>query len=181
MIMSVKKRQKSGFGRPFRGFSPFFTRIASQRAWSARLARAAHGGTGSWLQRKCCKPEIPGARNGSSSPSRNSGEPEELCNERDLPSDVILRHPPYLSFANHVHRLDTLNRSRRRIKGPEALTSSHSPFDRPVILLHDIVEVADWTAATAAAEFSGALQFCNNLRIGRIPIHVDHPRTRVAK
>jgi arsenite methyltransferase len=155
----------------------------SMELWVGCIAGALcdHEYTGKLAKGKCCKPEIPGARNGSSSPSRNSGEPEEPCNERDLPSDVILRQPPHLSLADHVHRLDTLNRSRRRIKGPEALTSSHSSFDCSVILLHDVVEVADWTAATATAEFSGALQFCNDLRIGRIPIHVDHPWTRVAK
>src|SRR4030081_1729183 len=55
------------------------------------------------LKRKCCEPKLAGARNGSSSTSRNSGEPEEPCNERDLPSDVILRQPLYLSLPDHIH------------------------------------------------------------------------------
>src|ERR1700730_7425934 len=92
----------------------------------------------------------------------------------------VFLQPPHLSLADHVHRLDTLNRSRGRIEGAKSLTGSHQSFDRSVILLHDVVEVADRTTPAASSEFSGELEFSNDLRIGRIPIHVDHPWAWVA-
>jgi hypothetical protein len=111
---------------------------------------------------------------GSPLPSGNGGETEETRNKRDLPNDVVFLQPPHLSLADHVHRLDTLNRSRGRIEGAKSLTGSHPSFDRSVILLHDIVEVADRTGPAASSEFSGTLEFSNDVRIGRIPIDVDH-------
>ena len=63
--------------------------------------------------RKCCKLESRSTRNGRLSPSGSGGKTEEACNERDLPSDAVFRQPRDLSLANHVHRLDTLNRARR--------------------------------------------------------------------
>ena len=84
---------------------------------------------------KCCKPEIRRARNGSSSPSDNGGQTEEPCHKRDLTNDVAFLQPPHLSLADHVHRLDALNRSRGRIEGAKSLTGSHPAFDRSVILV----------------------------------------------
>jgi len=101
------------------------------------------------------------------------------CDKRDLPSNVVLGQPPHLSVTDYVHRHDTLNRPRRRIKRPEALTRSYPPFDRSVILLHYVVEVADRTAPAASSEFSGALKFSDDLRIRGIPVHVGHPWTWV--
>ena len=58
-----------------------------------------------------------------------AGETEETVDERNLPGDVALRQPPHLPFANHVHCLDTLNRSPRRVKRSEALHRSDPAFD----------------------------------------------------
>jgi hypothetical protein len=62
-------------------------------------------------------------------------EAEEVVNECCLPSDVILRQPPYLSLTNHVHRFDSLKCAARRVEGAESLTRSDPPFDGSVILL----------------------------------------------
>ena len=112
--------------------------------------------------------------------SLDFGDSEEPCNKCYLPSDVILRQPSHLSLADHVHRLDTLNRSRRRIERAKPLTGSYPSFDRSVILLHDVVQVAHWPAPASSSELSGALEFCNDLWIGRISIYIDHSWTRVA-
>ena len=40
-------------------------------------------------------------------------ESEQACNERNLPRDVALGQPSYLSLPDHVHHLDALNRSSR--------------------------------------------------------------------
>jgi site-specific DNA recombinase len=39
---------------------------------------------------------------------------------------------------------------------------------------HDIVQVAYWPATTASAQFTGPLQFSDDLRIRRISVHTDH-------
>jgi len=78
--------------------------------------------------------------------------PKSAAIERNLSSDVVLGQPSDLSLADHVHRLDTLNRSRRRIEGAKPLTGSHPPFDRPLIPLHDVVELAA-RAAPATQRF----------------------------
>jgi hypothetical protein len=48
-------------------------------------------------------------------------------------------------------------------------------------LFHDVVQVANRPTPASSAEFSGALEFGNDLRIGKISIDVDHPWTRVVK
>jgi len=77
---------------------------------------------------------------GSPSPSENGGETEEHGNKRDLPNDVVFLQPPHLSLVDHIHRLDTLNRSRGRIEAAtKSMTGSHPSFDRSVILLLDVL------------------------------------------
>ena len=64
------------------------------------------------------------------------GQSEEAFNERGLAGDVVLRQPSDLSLPNHVHRLDSLKRSPRRVKCSEPLTRSDPPLDGSVILLN---------------------------------------------
>ena len=111
--------------------------------------------------------------------SGSDRDTEQTCNECGLPKDVILRQPPDLSLANHVHRLDTLNRSLRRVKRSEALTRSHPAFDCPMILLHHIVEIANGSTAATPAEFSCPFEFIDYLRISRIAVYVDNSWPRM--
>ena len=82
-------------------------------------------------------------------------------------------------FANHVHRFDTLNHPPGRVKRSEALHGSDPAFDRTVILLHHIIEIANRSTTAAPTEFLSPLQFIDGPRIGRIPVHVDHARPRM--
>jgi hypothetical protein len=66
-------------------------------------------------------------------------ESDEVSNERGLPGDVVLRQPPHLAFADHVHRFDFLNRSPGRVKGSEPLTRSDPPLDGSVVLLNGLI------------------------------------------
>ena len=50
------------------------------------------------------------------------GQLQEASNERGLPDDVVLWQPPDLSVSDHIHRLDTRNRSPRRAERSESLT-----------------------------------------------------------
>jgi hypothetical protein len=94
---------------------------------------------------------------GHGQPSDSDCDSEESGNERNLSENVALLQPPDLPLANHVHRLNTLNRPPRRVKRPEALTCSYAAFDRPMILLHHIVKIANGSTMAAPAEFLSSL------------------------
>ena len=100
-----------------------------------------------------------------SSSSGTGDKTEETCYECNLSYDVVFRQPSDLALANHIHRLDTLNGSCRRIEGAESLTGSHPAFDRSVILLHDVVQVAYRAASATSSEFSAALELSDGLSL----------------
>ena len=104
---------------------------------------------------------------------------EESGDEGNLPKDVALLQPPDLPLANHVHRLNTLNGSPRRVKCPEPLHGSDPAFDRPVILLHHIVEITNGSTTAAPAEFSSPFEFLDDFPISRISVDVDNSRRRM--
>ena len=54
------------------------------------------------------------------------------------------------------------------LKGSESLARVHSPFDRPMVLLHDVVQVGTGTAATPATALVLPLQFRDHVRIPTI-------------
>ena len=47
---------------------------------------------------------------------------------------------PHLTLPNHVHRLITLNHSSRSLEFTKPWLSVHSPFDRAMVLLEDVVQ-----------------------------------------
>ena len=94
-------------------------------------------------------------------------------------SDVALCQPSNLSFADHVHCFVALDSSLRGRERAEAEARLDPPFDRTVILLDNVVEVRDDATATSLTECMSPLQFLNNTRIGRVPVHIDHPRARM--
>src|SRR5215469_2986109 len=96
--------------------------------------------------------------------------------ELNLPNYVLFPQPPYFPLPDHRQDLITLNRSPRPLKGSESLARVHPPFDRPMVLLHDVVQVGTGTAATPATELVLPLQFRDHLRIGRIAVYIDHAR-----
>ena len=110
-----------------------------------------------------------------------------VVNPRRRPTNATC--PAMSCFGNHLTcplrimfiGLNSLKRSPRRVKGSESLTGSDPPFDGSVILLDDIVQVADGSTATPPTEFAGLLQLCDDLRIGRVSIHIDHPRPGMAR
>ena len=107
------------------------------------------------------------------------GQTEDVFDEHGLSGDVVLRYPPHLSLANHVHRFDPLKRSPCRVEGPKALTRSKAPLYGSVILLNDVVQVSYWSTTTASTEVGGPSQFRYSLRVRRIPVHVDHSWSRM--
>jgi len=109
------------------------------------------------------------------------GQTEDVFDEHGLSGDVVLRYPPHLSLANHVHRFDPLKRSPRRVEGPEALTRSKAPLYGSMILFDDVVQVTYWSTTTASTECARLFEVQYGLRVRRIPVYVDYPRSRMTR
>jgi hypothetical protein len=60
--------------------------------------------------------------------------------------------PPHLTLPNYVRRLIALNRSSRSPEFTKPLLSVHSPFDRAMVLLDDVVQILDGSVAAPTAE-----------------------------
>src|ERR1700692_4909882 len=97
-------------------------------------------GYGSWAERRLM-------------PQGSGGQFEELVDELNLTPNIRSAHPPNLPLPHHVHRLITLNGSLRRLEFSEPLLGVHTPFDRAVILLEDIVQVLHGSMPATAAKY----------------------------
>ena len=60
-----------------------------------------------------------------------------------LPSAVAFVHPMHLSLAHQVHRFIALERSSCRLEGKEAYPWFDHPFDEPMILPNQVIQVFD--------------------------------------
>jgi hypothetical protein len=107
-------------------------------------------------------------------------QPEETFYESDLLNNGSLRQPPHLTFANHVHRFDSLDRPPRTIEGSEPLAGSNSPFDGSMVLLHDVVQIRHRPAPAPAAKLATHFEFGNDSRIRRVSVDIDDSWTRMA-
>jgi hypothetical protein len=54
-------------------------------------------------------------------------------------SNIVPLYPPNLALPDHVDGFVSLNRSSSCLEFSESLFRFHTPLDRPVILLQDIV------------------------------------------
>src|SRR4051794_15535381 len=111
---------------------------------------------------------------------RSDTETENEFDEADLFSDVALCQLSNLSFADHVHCFIALDRLLRTRERAEAEARLDPPFDGTVILLDNVIEIREDAPATSLAECMSPLEFVNNTGIRRVPVHIDHPRARMA-
>src|ERR1700759_827993 len=105
--------------------------------------------------------------------TKSLGESEDDLDEVKLARDITLCQPSNLPFADHVHRFIALDRPLGARKRAEAQTRVDPPFDRTMILLDNIVEIGNDTAATSPAERVIPFQFVNHSGIG-VTVHIDH-------
>ena len=107
------------------------------------------------------------------------GQTEDVFDEHGLSGDVVLRYPPHLSLANHVHRFDPLKAFAMPSGRTESPDTLEAPLYDSVILLNDVVQVSYWSTTTASTEVGGPSQFRYSLRVRRIPVHIDHSWSRM--
>src|SRR6266568_1737487 len=109
--------------------------------------------------RMCCKNGLAAHLNYSAPQS------ERLIDEQDKPNHISFRQPRHLAFPDHVYRFVALNRPPGSMEGPKPLAGVNPPFDRPVVLFHDVVQVGTGATATSSAQFSCCLQFRDHLGV----------------
>jgi hypothetical protein len=88
---------------------------------------------------------------------------EQPVDEPILLASIIVADPLCLALPDHVYRLVSRNRSPSCVELAKALLGLHSSFDRPMILLQDIVQILDRSMPVAAAQRSFRFH-CGNRR-----------------
>ncbi len=80
----------------------------------------------------------------------------------DLILDVSLLHTVYLPLAKHVHHLVALQGSPRCLKGKEAHPWLDQTFDKPVVLLDEVIEIFDLPQLDRDGKRSAGFEFCHS-------------------
>jgi len=104
---------------------------------------------------------------------------EEFVDELILTPDAIPAQPPHLALPNYVHGLIALNRSSRGLKFAKPLLGVHSPFDRTMVLLDNVVQILDGSVAAPAMERPFLLYVCDGRAVDRRQIRVDNAGLRM--
>ena len=102
---------------------------------------------------------------------------KQAGDEGDLPADVSFAYPSHLSLANHVHHLVSLERSPCCLEGKEAHPWLDQPFDEPMILLDQVVQVFDLPQFDRLGKDSSGFELGKSFGRGGILIDVDHTRS----
>jgi len=98
----------------------------------------------------CCKNDLSGNQTDLFCIAHSALQPECLPDEQNLPNDIRFRQPSHLALPDHMHNLVTLYRSPGSIERAETLASIYPPFDRSMILFHNIIQVRTGSTATPA-------------------------------
>src|SRR5437764_9154751 len=98
---------------------------------------------------------------------------EDCVDELPLRYSIALGEPADLTFADCMHRLVALDGAACAFRRTEAEACRNSLLDEPVVLLDDVVQIWRPSAATAATEFTGLLEFGNCTGVRGMAIDVD--------
>jgi len=99
----------------------------------------------------------------------------QLRDECDLPFHITFCHALQLSFAYHVHHLESLSCSPCCLKREKAHPWLRQAFDKPMILFDQIVEIFDLPQFAVFGDVSLRFEFCECFGRGCVFVHVDHP------
>ena len=94
-------------------------------------------------------------------------------------ADIIAPDPSNLPLPHHVHRLVTLDRSRRRLEFSKSLLGVDPTFDGSVVLLQNIVQVLHGSVPTTAAKRPFLLSIGDGRAVDRCQVRIDDTRLRM--
>src|SRR6267143_6729178 len=69
------------------------------------------------------------------------GQSEQLADEVSLADRISFGQPPHSALPDHVHCLDSLQRSPRTLKRSIPLGQPNSFLNRPVVLFNHVIEI----------------------------------------
>jgi hypothetical protein len=82
--------------------------------------------------------------------------PKRAGNEPRLACTLPFAHPLHLPFPEHVHGLVPLQGSPGGVKGEKAHPGFDQPFDPPMILFHQVVQILDLPKSLWGGKMSSA-------------------------
>jgi hypothetical protein len=100
----------------------------------------------------------------------HSKQPDEQGN---LASHISFGNALELSFPDHVHGLESLQRSPSCLEGEEAYSGFRQAFDEAVVLLDEVIEILDWSQFYVCRQDSSSFSFSYRLGIRSILINID--------
>ncbi len=102
------------------------------------------------------------------------GHPKHPSNEGRLAQNISLAYPSDLSLSHHVQDLVALSGSPRRLTRKEAHPRLDQPFDEPMILLNNVVEIFNLSQFTRFWNNLLFFQLLEGSGIGSIFVDRDH-------
>jgi hypothetical protein len=84
----------------------------------------------------------------------SGGNLEEIGHESNLSANVASPDPFNLPLPDHVHDLIPSDGSPRRVEAEEAESGIDSPFDEPMVLFDEVVEVFTLSQLSVVGEES---------------------------
>jgi predicted phage baseplate assembly protein len=87
----------------------------------------------------CCKNDSVGDQTNLFCIGHSAFQPEGFPDEQSLPQYIRFRQPSHLALPDHMHHFVTLYRSPSSIERSKTLAGIHPPFDRSMILFHNII------------------------------------------
>ncbi len=122
----------------------------------------------------CCKRQF--ETHEVSAAGNSGGNLKKAGDEGRLCPDVGTIDVVDLSLPDHRHRLVAGQRPSGSSQAAEAEPRPNQPFDPPVVLLDDVVQILALPQTREAPQFTRSLHLRRRARIGRILVHRDRAR-----
>ena len=117
-----------------------------------------------------------GCHNSNESGFRSEHTNNEAMEQTDLRTH---RTPTRLAFADHMHRLVTGDRAPSSPEGAKMLACAHPAFDRPVVLLQNIVEILHRSMPAILLQSTRGFEPHDGCWITGVLVGVDYARRRM--
>jgi hypothetical protein len=98
---------------------------------------------------------------------------KQLGNSCDLASHIPFFHALHLPFSDDVHHLKSLQCSPSRLEGEKAHSRFRQPFDEPMILFDEVIQIFDLPQFHMLRQHSSGFELGNDFGRGRVFVDSD--------